>query len=190
MILDFLGLPVLPSFSELIAPCPPDLLSDLRRLGRVGVFGGAVRDRVLGARPGDLDLLVMAQHASVEVVCLRHGLAPVYFTLGRGATPLPSDHAERARVPRELLFFSGGGVEVSSAPNIYGWRERPTAMDQADFSVNNIVVWDDGKVSEHPLARADLRDRVLRVVNHHNATDQRAERFLSRGFRWSDEVSQ
>lgn len=179
----------IPTFQELLNAFPQHkpLVKALQTTpGNVGIFGGAVRDTILGVEPHDLDVLVMDPHAVLRDVCLSHGLDVVHFTPGRGATPLPTNLAEACRIPNSALFYSGGGVEVSSAPNIYGWVARPLYMDRCDFTINNIVVWDDGLQSMHPQFVHDTVHNLLRPVNTENVSLKRTERFLSMGFRHAE----
>ena len=102
------------------------------------LVGGAVRDRIRGLEPTDLD----------------------YVAVGGGEEELVRRVRGLTRVGRGIPVFVRGNAQytVSEFPSI----EEDLAS--RDLTVNALAEDADGRLFAHPYALSDLRDRVLRPV--------------------------
>lgn len=105
---------------------------------RIYLVGGAVRDKVLGLDPMDLD----------------------YVAVGGTEAELRRRVPGLTRVGQGIPVFVRGGSQ-------YTISEYPTIEEDLasrDLTVNALAEAEDGRLLAHPLALADLRDGILRPV--------------------------
>ena len=109
---------------------------------RIYLVGGAVRDRVRGLEPADLDYVAV------------------------GAPPDTAEAELRRRVPgltrvgRGIPVFVRGQAQYTISP----FERIEGDLASRDLTINALAQDEAGCVIGHPLALADLRDKVLRPV--------------------------
>lgn len=178
-----------PTFQECVAPWhlrtyAPGLLESLCLNGDLGVFGGAVRQAVLGVPTDDLDLVSTFPGRVLQERLRPYPATSMIFWEGNIRETRPTE-----QVPLYLRFFRVYTptclIDVMSLPDVHGIPEgvRPRTWGYSDFTCNAAVVWNDGQVSEHPDALRDLQSRTLRVLRPRTATQDQIQKFQGMGFR-------
>ena len=152
------------------------------------LVGGAVRDRLLGLKPGDNDHVVVG--SSPEEMLAR-GFKPVGRDFPVFLHPQTGEEYALARTERK----SGRGYRgfvVDADPSVTLEED----LGRRDFTINAIAQGEDGKLVD-PLGGArDIEQRVLRHAGNAFAEDPlrvlRAARFMARfaalGFRVAPET--
>ena len=152
------------------------------------LVGGAVRDRLLGLKPGDNDYVVVG---STPEEMLARGFKPVGRDFPVFLHPRTGEEHALARTERK----SGRGYRgfvVDADPSVTLEED----LGRRDFTINAIAQGEDGKLVD-PLGGArDIEQRVLRHAGNAFAEDPlrvlRAARFMARfaalGFRVAPET--
>ena len=147
-------------------PAARPLLERLRDGPEVFLVGGAVRDLLLGGRPGDLDLVVEGDPAPL----LRRlgGEVVSHDRFGTSTVTVGGFTYDIARARRERYPHPGALPEVRPAPLEEDLRRR-------DFTVNAIATplagERAGELVSVPGALEDLAARRLRVLHEASFTD-------------------
>ncbi len=131
----------------------------------VWVVGGAVRDLLLGLEPGDLDLVTTEPADGLAA-----RLAPIVARHERFGTfevePSPGVRYDIARARRERYPTPGALPEVEPVATVdEDLRRRDVTLNAMALRVR------DGAFAEHPRARDDLADGVLRVLHPESFRD-------------------
>jgi len=105
---------------------------------RLYLVGGAVRDRLRGIEPVDLD----------------------YVAVGGDEKALRRRVPGLTRVGRGIPVFVRGAAQYTLSE----FRTIEDDLGSRDLTVNALAENEDGALTAHPLALADLRDRILRPV--------------------------
>ena len=146
---------------------------------KVYQVGGAVRDRLLGATPGDRDWVVVG--ATVEQM-----LAQGYTPVGRDFPVFlhPATREEHALARTERKSAPGyRGFTVHADPSV----TLEDDLRRRDLTVNAIAEDEHGTLVDPFGGVADLRDRVLRHVSDAFAEDPvRILRLARFAARWPD----
>ena len=143
---------------------------------KIYLVGGAVRDRLLGLKPGDRDFVVVG--ATPEQMD-----AQGYRPVGRDFPVFlhPETHEEYALARCERKAGRGyRGFTVVSSPDI----SLEEDLARRDFTINAIAQASDGQLIDPFNGRADIKARVLRHVTEAFTEDPvrilRAARFMAR----------
>ncbi|MGE0191917.1 MAG: CCA tRNA nucleotidyltransferase [Planctomycetota bacterium] len=132
-----------------------------RRLRDAGhealLCGGAVRDRLLGRAPLDVDIATSARPEVGEA------LFPEAVTVGAkfGVLVIP-----RPAGPVEVATFRADGCYVDGRrPDDVTFSDAPTDATRRDFTVNGLFEDPEtGAIHDHVGGRADLAARLLRAI--------------------------
>lgn len=160
-----------PSAGALIArvralPAAAELLRRLGDAPDVHLIGGAARDILIGAEPGDLDLLV--EGGAVTIARRLGGELRVHDRFGTATVRVGGFCYDIAAARREAYARAGALPEVA-----------PASLEQdllrRDFSVNAIAIRLSGpragELSTAPRALEDLRARRLQVLHDRSFSD-------------------
>jgi tRNA nucleotidyltransferase (CCA-adding enzyme) len=147
-------------------PAAAPLLEHLGTMPGVHLVGGAVRDLLLGAEPGDLDLVFEGDPA--VLVERLGGSARTYDRFGTATVELEGFTYDLARARRESYSRPGALPDVQPAGLEEDLRRR-------DFTVNAIALAISGAApgtltAGHP-ALEDLDAKCLRVLHDASFTD-------------------
>jgi tRNA nucleotidyltransferase (CCA-adding enzyme) len=141
----------------------------LERLGEeppVALVGGAVRDLLLGGRPGDLDFVLEGDAAALAARI--GGTIKRHERFGTSTVTLDGRSYDLARARRETYARPGALPDVTPA----GLEDD---LHRRDFTVNALAIRLNGtragELVTAPCALADLETRVLRVLHDRSFID-------------------
>ncbi len=153
---------------------------------RIYEVGGAVRDRLLGMEPKDIDYVVVgATPEEMEAL----GFEPVGNDFPVFLHPKTKEEYALARTERKSAK-GYRGFAVASSPEVTLEED----LRRRDFTINAMARGEDGQIVDPWGGMADLREGVLRHVSEAFAEDPvrilRAGRFLARHpeFRLAEET--
>ena len=153
-----------------------------RRLREAGhealLCGGAVRDRLLGRTPMDVDVATSARPEVGEQ------LFPDAVTVGAkfGVLVIP-----RPAGPVEVATFRADGCYVDGRrPDDVTFSDAPTDATRRDFTVNGLFEDPDtGAIHDYVGGRADLDARILRAIGDAHARFEEDHLRILRAARFS-----
>jgi tRNA nucleotidyltransferase (CCA-adding enzyme) len=147
-------------------PAARGALTALRGVDGVYLVGGAVRDLLLGRRPGDLDLVTESDVAPLIARLGASGRAHERF--GTATVTIDGERLDLARSRRERYPYPGALPQVTPAPLAEDLRRR-------DFTVNAMAIAlggnRAGELVAVPGALDDLAAGRLRVLHDASFTD-------------------
>jgi poly(A) polymerase len=130
----------------------------LRGAGHVALFcGGAVRDRLLGREPGDVDVATSAPPEATAALFPRAVLVGAQF----GTVVVPAEPHDV-----QVTTFRADGLYVDGRrPTGVVFSDPETDAQRRDFTVNGL--FEDpstGEVTDHVGGRRDLAARLVRAI--------------------------
>jgi tRNA nucleotidyltransferase (CCA-adding enzyme) len=147
-------------------PAAQPLLPRLQQEPPVHLVGGAVRDLLMGGRPGDLDLVVEGDAAALAARI--GGEVKPHDRFGTSTVRLNGHSYDLARARRERYAHPGALPDVEPAGLTEDLRRR-------DFTVNAMAIALNGprpgELAVAPCAIEDLEARVLRVLHDRSFID-------------------
>jgi tRNA nucleotidyltransferase (CCA-adding enzyme) len=160
-------------------PRPDELLGAVRRLPAarlllerlgeeppVALVGGAVRDLLLGGRPGDLDFVVEGDAATLAARI--GGTIKRHDRFGTSTVTFDGHSYDLARARRETYARPGALPDVTPA-------DLDEDLERRDFTINAIAIVLNGpragELLTAPCALADLDAGVLRILHDGSFTD-------------------
>jgi tRNA nucleotidyltransferase (CCA-adding enzyme) len=137
--------------------------------GEPGVYlvGGAVRDRLLGRTPKELDFVVEGDAIAVarRLAERLEAELTVHDRFGTATVRTPADAFDLVSARTETYARPGALPTVTLGASI------EEDLGRRDFTINAMAVGLDGREVEWPGAREDLREGVLRVLHDRSFVD-------------------
>src|SRR5689334_15032058 len=130
----------------------------LKDAGHVALFcGGAVRDRLLGIAPGDVDVATSATPEEVAPLFPRAVLVGAQF----GTVVVPGEGHD----VQVTTFRADGRYVDGRRPTGVVFSDPATDAQRRDFTVNGLFEdpWT-GEVTDHVGGLKDLKARLLRAI--------------------------
>jgi poly(A) polymerase len=148
------------------------LLSVLDRDGEEArVVGGAVRNALLGERPGDIDIATTAPPDEVVRRVERHGFKAVPTGIDHGTVTVVVDS-----VPLEVTTLRQDVETFGRKAMVRFGRDWKADAERRDFTMNALSAAPDGTVHDYVGGLADLRARRVRFIG--DAATRIAEDYL------------